>query len=107
PVVAQDHRDLGDTELLGRFEPEVAIDHFAAATRQDRDLEPELLDRGRHSIDSMIVLPGIPGVWNEPADCPRLDLRLRGFDHHPLNNSSGFQSSTVAKQSYEICFARH
>jgi hypothetical protein len=52
----------------------VAINDFAVAAGQDRNLEAELTDAAAHAIHDGVVLPGIPRVEDELVDGPALNF---------------------------------
>src|SRR5207249_1801176 len=83
--VQSSHRITGTSakpSLAGSLEPEVTVDHVAGAAREHRYLEAELADRRGHAIDGVIIFPGVPGVRDETAERPLLDLlRYRMRQH--------------------------
>jgi hypothetical protein len=56
PLVAENQRHLRYIRLPRRFQPQVAIDHFAGAAGKDGNLETELANAAAHSINRGVVL---------------------------------------------------
>jgi hypothetical protein len=83
-TVTKDHRDLGDAEFARGLQAQMAIDDFAVAAGEYRDLESELADAAAHAIHSGIVLAGVAGVENEFVDWPVLDVLGHRLTDHAL-----------------------
>ena len=62
PFVAEDHRNFGDAQLARGFEAQMAIDDFAVASDQTRDLETEFPDTAAHAIHCRIVLARVSRI---------------------------------------------
>ena len=82
PLVAEDHRHFGDAKLARGFQPKVAVDDFAVAAGEHRDLEAELADAAAHAIDGGVVLARIAGVEDELVDRPLLNARRCRLRNH-------------------------
>ena len=66
-------QDSADAELLRGLQPQVAVNHLAAAAREHRDFESKLLNRCAHAIDGGVVFARVACIRNEPGDWPKLD----------------------------------
>jgi hypothetical protein len=97
PVIAEDDRNRFELQLLGRFQSQMAIDDIASARRQNRNFESELLNRGAHAIDCMIVFAWVLAIGNQLIDpsIHQLKIGREGWIHHRSSNSMFAQPSPI------------
>jgi hypothetical protein len=77
-------------QFPSRLEAQVPVDNFSIAAYQQREHKSELLERGDHAVDRIVVSPQSSGIGKQPCDRPYLNFRIWHLffvlPHEPLKS---------------------